>query len=325
MEENLVLSKKDIERLIAAHDGDMALLYLYRLCLGPDQEQAAGDLFMTAAQVQAASEKLARAGLSAPSASAASGSAQRQSSSAQSEPQNRRIRPDDTLPEYSSGEISEHADGDARFRFLVDEAQHLKGKALSSADLRTLFGIYDYLALPAEVITMLLHFCTECYQERHGAESFPSFRLIQKEAFRWADRGITSLELAEEYISGYRARRTKQFEVAEMLQLEKRDLTDTESKYIGSWIAMGFPAETIKIAYDRTVTNTGKLSWPYLNKILLNWQEKGIVTPEDVQEKDSPHGAAKRSGSKNSTPASPRKKPSIEDLKKEISGKRNNS
>ena len=45
---------------------------------------------------------------------------------------------------------------------------------------------------------------------------------------------------------------------------------------------MGYGEEIIKLAYDRTVDNTGKAAFPYLNRILNRWQEKGVRTPEEA-------------------------------------------
>ena len=57
------------DRLIAAHDGDVALLYLYRLRTGEtDCERAARDLCRTLREIEAADEKLRRLGLSEDSA-----------------------------------------------------------------------------------------------------------------------------------------------------------------------------------------------------------------------------------------------------------------
>ena len=72
-----------------------------------------------------------------------------------------------------------------------------------------------------------------------------------------------------------------------------RALTPTESKYVASWLDMGFDNEAILIAYDRTVTNTGSLKWSYMNKILLSWHEKGIHTEAEILEKDSRPAPAK--------------------------------
>jgi len=42
----------------------------------------------------------------------------------------------------------------------------------------------------------------------------------------------------------------------------------------------------IKLAYEMCIDNTSKLSFPYINKILLNWYQKGVKTPEDAAENE---------------------------------------
>ena len=55
------------DRLIAAHDGDVALLYIYRLRTGcADPERTARDLCRTLREIEAADEKLRRLGTSVP-------------------------------------------------------------------------------------------------------------------------------------------------------------------------------------------------------------------------------------------------------------------
>ena len=101
---------------------------------------------------------------------------------------------------------------DAGFAAIVSEAQKVLGHVLSSSDLKRLFGIYDYLALPPEVILMLLNHCVSISQGRR-----PSMRFIEKEAYVWANREIMSLEQAEEYIRSSRQRREELGRIKESL------------------------------------------------------------------------------------------------------------
>ena len=45
---------------------------------------------------------------------------------------------------------------------------------------------------------------------------------------------------------------------------------------------MGFPPETVEIAYDKTIYKCHELKWPYCNGILKRWHEAGLHTPEEV-------------------------------------------
>ena len=260
------------DKLIAAHDGDVALLYIYLLRTGSrDLESAARDLCRTLGEISAAYEKLQRMGLLSGGAPAEAGK----------EPPPHHPEPAEELPEYAAEDLVRRAKEDAGFAAVVQEAQKVLGHVLSSSDLKRLFGIYDYLALPPEVILMLLNHCVSTSKNRR-----PSMRYIEKEAYVWANREILSLEQAEEYIRRSRERQEDIGRAKEALNIRGRELTATEEKYIAFWLDMGFGEDCLAIAYDRTVTNTGALKWGYMNKILLSWHEKGIHTPAEVQEKD---------------------------------------
>lgn len=90
---------------------------------------------------------------------------------------------------------------------VLDEAAKVIGRPLNSNDMRVLFGVYDYLALPAEVILELLNYCAELYTEKFGSSRRPSARAIEKEAYAWARQEIISLEQAEAFIRRQKARR----------------------------------------------------------------------------------------------------------------------
>lgn len=174
------------DKLIAAHDGDVALLYIYLLRTGSGElEGAARDLCRTMGEVSAAYEKLQRMGL----LSGGSGAP-----APEKEPP-RHPEPAEELPEYETEDLVRRSREDAGFSAVVQEAQKVLGHVLSSSDLKRLFGIYDYLALPPEVILMLLNHCVSTSKNRR-----PSMRYIEKQAYVWANREILSLEQAEEYI-----------------------------------------------------------------------------------------------------------------------------
>ena len=285
--DKLILSAAAVDRLLAAHDGDMALLYLYRLRHGAlDPEDAARTLCRTLAEVEAAAEKLERT--VDPEVTQ-----RRPAGPARPIPE-----PADEPPEYNARDIVER--GDPAFTALVTEAQKALGHALSTPDLKKLFGIYDYLRLPPEVIMMLLNHCVKVSKGR-----LPSMRFIEKEAYVWANREILTLEQAEEYIARSDSLREKSTKTAELLGIRGRELTATERRYINSWLEMGFGEDLIEMAFDRTVTNTGGLKWSYMNSILKSWQEKGLFTPADVREKD---------GRKKTPPGQPGKPKDLDKL-----------
>lgn len=263
------------DKLISAHDGDIALLYIYISATGcTDMEQAAHDLCRTMKEISAAYEKLQRMGLL--------------SSPALERPvQKVTIEPARELPQYKAEDVAQRSKEDGAFSVILSEAAQVIGHTLNSNDMKTLFGVYDYLALPAEVILELLNYCAELFHERYGESRRPSMRTIEKEAHIWAEREILTLDQAEDYIRAQKDRRSRVGQIKSLLNIFGRDLSTTEAKYVSSWIDMGFEDDMLSIALDRTVTNTGGLKWAYMNKILLSWQEKGIRCAADVEDKDS--------------------------------------
>lgn len=275
--ENTILSAAD--KLISAHDGDAALLYIYISRTGcHDLEKAAHALCRTMREISDAEEKLRRMEL----LPVAGAGAMPIAASVKPAPE-----PEEQLPQYQSEDIVRRSKEDGRFSVILAEAAKVIGRSLSSNDMKTLFGVYDYLGIPAEVILELLNYCAELYMEKYGTGRRPSARAIEKEAYVWANLEILTLEQAEEYIHSQKSRRSEIGRVASALGIHGRELTATESKYISSWLDMGFGEEALGIAYDRTVTNTGSLKWPYMNKILTRWHENGLHSPREIQEKDT--------------------------------------
>ena len=78
----------------------------------------------------------------------------------------------------------------------------------------------------------------------------------------------------------------------QVLQICDRAPSRTERGYITSWLDMGFGCEAIAEAYDRTVVATGARKWPYLNRILMSWHEKGLHTLDEISSGD-PRAAGK--------------------------------
>ena len=266
------------DKLIAAHDGNVALLYIWMCRCGSfNAERAARELCLTLSEVNSAYEKLCRLELF-------------EEKTAVKEPL---PLPAEELPQYTSEDIIRRSETDSGFRAVLNEAQRKLGRVLSTSDIKTLFGIYDFLALPPDVIFMLLTYCIDSFKAKYGSGRLPSMRSIEKEAYSWANKEILTLEQAEEYIKKAAERRSKLGEVKSALGITGRQLTATEAKYVNSWLDMGFDCGPLAVAYDRTVTNTGALKWGYMNKIVTSWHEKGLHSIEDVEQNDTRPSAVK--------------------------------
>ena len=272
-EKENIIGVSAADALIAAHDGNMALYALYTARHpGTDDETAAAVLCLTRAEVAAAREKLARLLRTAGERNAR--------------------YPEEEPVQYPAREIVASLEQNESFSALVDELSRILGTTPSRAYLNVLVDACDHLGMPPEVVMMLLNYCSAETRRRWGETRRPTAKFISEEAYRWANREILTLELADAYIARCAQRREEKNRVAELLGIRGRELSPTEAKYIESWLEMGFSDEALAAALDRTLTNTGTLKWPDLNGILKNWHAKGLHTAEEIERAEGKRRAA---------------------------------
>jgi DnaD/phage-associated family protein len=210
--------------------------------------------------------------------------------------------PSDELPEYTAEEIESCTRSDSGFKAVLDAAKQILGKQLARHDMSRLLGIYNHLGLSAEVIYVLLHYCAELYRGPEGAERRPTIRAIEREAFIWANRGIHTPEEAEAYVEAQKALHSSFGQIKNALEIYDRKLISSEEAYFSSWLQMGFEVDAIRLAYERTIRNTGKRALPYMNTILSRWHESGLHTAEAIEKQDPEAGrkpSSSSSGARN--------------------------
>ncbi len=112
-------------------------------------------------------------------------------------------------------------------------------------------------------------------------------RTLVREAYRWNDLEILTLEQVDAHIRAERSRQDAIRRVLPALGIRDREPAPTERKYIGEWLDMGFGEDALAIAYDRTVTKTGRFSWPYMDKIIRTWHARGLHGAAEIEAGDT--------------------------------------
>jgi len=282
--EAVTLTGHEIDKLLRAGDGDAALLYLYiRKTHGRKSDyDAAKDLDKSKGWVASASAILSQSGLIRIDTSE---SAEAKTNQATAGKIDETLKPLAEPRQYTAEEVTKEIAADNNFSNIVDETQRKLGKILSADELVRLFGIYDNLRIPPEVIFQLITHCiSEC--RRTGDGRAPSMRYIEKAAYTWARESIFSLERAEEYLKELEKRREMRGEIKRVLCIRNREFSATEKKFTDAWIDMGMQPDAIAVAYDKTLVKTGAMTWPYIDKIIKNWHNKGLLTERQVLESE---------------------------------------
>ncbi len=267
----LNIERADLRKLLGSGSADAALLYIYLRC-GNRLSGAEQDLAMSRERIACAEATLSQLGL------------WQQEQTPVFVPGER--------PNYGEKDVLEAMDSDGDFRLLYGEIQRLLGRGLNTEELKILLGFTRYLGLPGEVISLLVSFCKDRARQKGNLRS-PSLRTIEKEAYRWAEQGIVTLETAAAYIHAQNVKSSQMASLLGILQIRGRALTAAEERYAASWLEMGFSQELITAAYEKTCLNTGGLNWAYMNKILSSWHASGFKTLEDVRAGDRKNAVPK--------------------------------
>ena len=194
--------------------------------------------------------------------------------------------PAEERPVYTACDIAEMLQGDGEFKMLVPQVEDKLGKKLKTADLQILAGLYDELGLPADVIYLLVSHCVTRAERRYGPGRRPTMRQVEKEGYYWARLGLFDQDSAAGYLKTCALRDEQMGQYMQVLGLGVRRPVESEERYIRSWMDMGFDAESVALAYDKTVFYKKELNWRYLNGILRRWHEQGWHSAEEIRSGD---------------------------------------
>ncbi len=270
----VTLSPQAVKRLLDRGDGDAALLYLALLRRHGDAppRSLAGELRWDRTRIEAAEAALRDLGLIAPQAPPP--------------------EPADESPSYRQDEVAGKLEESGDFRRLTAEVERKLGKRLTTADLATLLGLYDYLGLPADVIYLLVCHCAERTAARFGPGRKPTLRQIEREGYAWARRGIDTQAAAAGYLRDYGRKQEAVPAYMRALCLGDRPPVREEERYLLQWLEWGFPPEAAALAYEKTVLKCREFKWSYCNGILRRWHEAGLHTVDEIEAKDRRPGTA---------------------------------
>lgn len=178
-------------------------------------------------------------------------------------------------------------------KYLIAETEKHFGKNLIPSEASVLVSLYDWAGLPVDIILMIVGYCASINKN--------NIRFLEKLALDWIDKGIDSHEAVAANIKELTLKNTNESAVKSAFGIFNRSLTTKEKNFINSWFCeMHFDIEMVKLAYEKTIDSTGNMSFPYINKILGSWNEKGIRTPAQAEEEQK---LDNKSGNRTSQPS----------------------
>ncbi len=162
------------------------------------------------------------------------------------------------------------------FSGLFAEAQAALGKTIGYDGQSVLIMMHDSYGLPFEVILMAVEYSVT--QQKTGFSSIAKIGKI------WSEQGIDTLEGAMEYIEEHNSVNEVWNKLRTLTDITNRTPTTKQRGYLVAWVKeYGYDENIIYYAYEESVDRTGKMSMPYMDKIIRSWHEKGVKTPMDIQ------------------------------------------
>ena len=183
-------------------------------------------------------------------------------------------------------EIASAIKGDKAVEYLFKLYEELAGRPTKHAERNTLMILIDEIQLPCEVAVMLVRYCFSIDK--------PSPTYMKSVALDWYNNGVDTLGKAEErikYLSDkitFENKLKKKFGMTSAFSAKQKEI-------IEEWSKLGLSDSLFDAAYDATLNGTGKLSFPYMDKILKKWHSEGITDPSMLQNKKKTDTAGEES------------------------------
>jgi len=177
-------------------------------------------------------------------------------------------------PHYTGEEIEKLFAAEPALGDYIGECQRILGRMFTPTEINKLLALREYYGLDPDYVMLVCHYCK--------GRSKGTVPYVEKTAKSLADDGITALDALEERLRYMKRYDSTEALVRRLCGMKGRSLTSKEKRFIDRWTELEMPDEVVELAYEVTISNTGAPSLPYMNKVLLNWNEAGYKTGPDV-------------------------------------------
>lgn len=197
---------------------------------------------------------------------------------------------------YNIHNVTENILENSKMSEMLQLAQEVLGKTISTAEMKTLYWMYDSLGFSPEVILMLLEYCVSINKR--------TMQYIERVATSWHSKGISTIEDVEEFLSNEEYTKNYMNSLKALFGIRDRSLTSIEEDFIKKWHdTFGMSEEMIALAYEYCILRINKLSFPYMDGIIVDWNDKNIRTIEEA-EIENENFKKNKAASNNAAPSS---------------------
>jgi DnaD/phage-associated family protein len=161
-----------------------------------------------------------------------------------------------------------------RIKDMFEYIRKLYGREPAPNDMFTYLDWIDDYGMPPELVILLVEDCCS-----RGKKDMPYLKQVAK---NWFDAGINSLEKANEYTERHKEKWQKYSKVLNFLRIGRQP-TSVEEKMLYKWFYEYSYSEEVILRACSLTANTMKPSFSYLDKIITEWNNKGLKTIQEVE------------------------------------------
>ncbi len=182
--------------------------------------------------------------------------------------------------EQDFDEILNSVSENAQFKNVIRTVETLYKEFLTQNDVILIYDVVITRNIPLELFVITMTHCIE-----KNKKSIPYISKVVTELYK---KGYTTSEALEEYFSKNDENGKYLREIKKILKIYSREFIEKEKEYILKWRDSGKTQEDIKNAFECTILNTGKLSFPYMDKVLAGGADKKVTSAKKSALKPGP-------------------------------------
>lgn len=151
---------------------------------------------------------------------------------------------------------------DKKFKKSIQAVESIYCELLTQNDVQMLYEVTEIEKIPLELFITTLSHCI--------SNNKKNFKYIVKTVSENYKKGLTTVEALENHYHLINESKEYIGLVKKELKIMGRDLIDKEKEFVEKWSLANKTIDEIKQAFEKTIMNTGKLSFPYMDKILTS-------------------------------------------------------
>lgn len=162
-------------------------------------------------------------------------------------------------------------------RGFFDACAQTLGHELNNTEIKEIDGILQEYPFSHDYILILLA------HSKRKAQRGSVVRYMERMAHTMLEKDILTVEALNDHLTMIERFESEEWKLRRLLGIGERRLGSREREHLVRWTGeFGYGEPIIGIAYDIAVNQTGKSSFPYMNKLLTRWHEAGCRTEAEV-------------------------------------------